>query len=101
MKLKAVESHQSSYPDPIHFGVGEAVIIGRTDEEFPGWNRCRTADGNEVWAPMEFLNMTGDRTAIATAGDILEGLNELKGWIWRRDRDGAEGWVPAKTLKPV
>ena len=35
------------------------------------------------------------------AGDILDGLKTLNSWIWRRDQEGTEGWVPGKILKPV
>ena len=112
MKLAVVSPYVSNYPNPIRFGAGESVITGRTDDEFPGWIWCKTADANEGWAPEVLLRKTTERTAVTTAdytahelntkaGDALEGLKTLNGWIWCRDQSGCEGWVPEKSVKPV
>lgn len=88
------------------------MATGRTDDEFPGWIWCKTAGGNEGWAPEVFLKKTAERTAVTAADytaqelttktdDALEGLKTLNGWIWCRDQSGKEGWVPEKTVKLV
>lgn len=43
-------AHHTCYPNPIVFRAGERVRIGHEDDEFPGWVRTFTADGNEGWA---------------------------------------------------
>ena len=45
-------AHHTCYPNPIAFRAGERVRIGHEDDEFPGWVRTFTADGNEGWAPL-------------------------------------------------
>ncbi len=40
-------AHHTSYPNPIGFSAGERVRIGHEDDEFPGWVRTFTTDGNE------------------------------------------------------
>ena len=48
-------AHHTCYPNPIAFRAGERVRIGYEDDEFPGWVRTFTADGNEGWAPLSLL----------------------------------------------
>lgn len=44
-------AHHTCYPNPITFRAGEWVRIGHEDDEFPGWVRTFTADGNEGGRP--------------------------------------------------
>ena len=108
--LEVIEAHVSNYANPIVFSVGDAVTIGRRDDEYPGWIRVQTADGNEGWAPESYINVTGAESAIVvsdycarevdtTQGESLEALQELNGWIWCRRQQDDEGWVSAKTVR--
>ena len=108
--LEVIEAHVSDYSNPIVFSAGDAVTIGRRDDEFPGWIRVQTADRNEGWAPESYLTFTGGRSATAdcdycareldtSLGEALEMLLELNGWIWCRRLQGEEGWVPAKSVR--
>jgi SH3-like domain-containing protein len=110
MNLTVHTAHISNYPNPISFKRGDNLTTGRRDEEFHGWIRCRTADGNEGWAPEDFFSASDHNQAVAlmdyTAtelntreGESLEAVRELKAWIWCRNCDGQEGWVPKQTLK--
>ena len=110
MKRLVLTAHRSNYPDPIAFGCGEIVSLGRTDDEFPGWIRTRLQNGKEGWAPQDILEPRADGTAIANSsydareldtapGDILEVVRELQGWFWARNAEGREGWVPLKTTE--
>lgn len=112
MKRRVLIAHRSSYPNPISFNERQRVETGVTDDEFPGWIRVRLADGNEGWAPQEFLLPQGDGSALTIEdydareldtefGEELELRRELNGWFWARNRSGAEGWVPMKTTEPI
>ncbi|HBX36373.1 MAG TPA: hypothetical protein DEG76_03335 [Pseudohongiella sp.] len=59
MKVKVIKSYESAYPNPISFEVGEAVRLGEMDDEYPGWIRVTTADGNIGWAPLKYLVSSG------------------------------------------
>jgi hypothetical protein len=108
-KVEVIKPHRSKYPDPVEFRRGDRVATGRKDDEFPGWVWICTADGNEGWAPELYLEPADEDSAIGREdysakeldtelGDSLEILRELAGWVWCRNREGIEGWVPAKTL---
>lgn len=59
-------AHTSKYPNPIRFQAGVQVEIGIQDDEFPGWIRVTTRDGNQGWAPIQYLQIDFDgKTAIA------------------------------------
>lgn len=109
MNLTVQTAHTSNYPDPISFSPEDILITGRRDEEFPGWIWCQIANGNEGWAPLEFMRMTADNKAIAIQhysakelnthkSETLETIQKLKAWILCRNQDGDEGRVPGKTL---
>ncbi|MBT8487014.1 MAG: ligand-binding protein SH3 [Phycisphaerales bacterium] len=102
-------AHTSVYPAPISFASGASLTLGDTDEEYPGWIRTRTPDGNEGWAPASLIDVVGPGRGVARAaytareldtrvGDVLTVLRVLAGWAWVRDAGGKKGWVPMKTL---
>jgi hypothetical protein len=109
MKLIAVRTHRSAYPDPITFRRGETLSVGRRDEEFPGWIWVTLENGNQGWAPEQYLDLHGSGT-VATAtehycareldtivGEILTLHLELKQWLLVENSSGEIGWVPKAT----
>ncbi len=113
MKLIAIESYQSCYPDPVFFRSGDLVSIGRKDDEYPGWIWITTRDGLQGWAPEQYLSINV-LTKNATAkqdysareldthkGDILTLHYELNSWGWVENGGNSSGWVPLHTTKPV
>lgn len=106
-------AHTSNYPNPIHFQAGDRVELGIQDDEFPGWIWVMTHDGNQGWAPIQYLQM-GDAgtTGIAMHDYSAQELNtkigqelvlhyELKGWGWVENDHGECGWVPMQTIHLV
>ncbi|MEZ4652243.1 MAG: SH3 domain-containing protein [Candidatus Eisenbacteria bacterium] len=104
-----VVAHRSDYPDPIGFRTGETVSVGREDTEYPGWIRVCTADGNEGWAPREFLDRISEGRATArcdydareldtTEGESLVVHGETAGWFLAETADGRRGWVPQQSV---
>jgi hypothetical protein len=104
-------AYKSKYPNPIHFQVGDSVEIGIQDEEFPGWIWVITADGNQGWAPIQYLQIdTFGKNAIAfqeysakelntRTGELLVLFYEFNGWGWVENEHKETGWVPLSSIK--
>ena len=111
MKIIAIKRHKSKYFNPIIFGKGECLTTGKKDTEFEGWTWVTTKDGNQGWAPMQYLQLRKgsdravarqDYTAIelnTCVGDELTLHYELNDWGWVEKSDGSYGWVPMNTIK--
>jgi hypothetical protein len=113
MLCKVIKLHTSTYSNPIQFNSGDMVEIGIRDDEFPGWVWVTTSDGNQGWAPSEYLNIDADgqkaivnhsytaRELNTTKGEFLTLLFELAGWGWVINEHNESGWVPLNTIKRV
>lgn len=111
MKLIAIEEHKSNYPLSISFKKGECLVAGKKDTEYEDWIWVMTNDGNQGWAPMQYLQFEV-RTDKAVArqdysakeldtyvGDELTLHYELNDWGWVEKSDGSCGWIPMKSTK--
>ena len=110
MKLIVVEEHRSNYPNPISFKKGESLIIGKRDVEYENWIWVTNKEGNQGWAPTQYLKIEEGNKAKAkqeytareldtSLGDELFLHYELNEWGWVQKSDGSCGWVPMKTTK--
>lgn len=103
----------TNYPNPISFQVGERVMVGIQDDEFPGWIRVTTHDGNQGWAPIQYLQFDdAGKTATAMQDYSARELNtkigeqlvlhyELNGWGWVENEHKEVGWVPLTTIQTM
>ncbi len=96
------KGHVSNYPNPISFDEGESLLIGELDTEFPNWIRVQTIDGNEGWAPTQYIDLESS-TAIqdysayelnVNIGDCVNVLFELNEWSMIESTIGKQGWIP-------
>jgi flagellar basal body rod protein FlgF len=106
-------AHTSNYPNPISFTTGEQVEIGIQDDEFLGWIRVTTRDGNQGWAPIQYLQIDEvGKTAIAKQDYSARELNtrvgeqlilqfEVNGWGWVENVHQETGWVPLTTIRSM
>lgn len=113
MQWIAISAHKSNYPNPIHFQAGDLVEVGIKDDEFPGWIWVTTLDGNQGWAPIQYLqiDVSGKRAVaiqsysaqeLETSIDEVVKLHwELNGWGWVENEDDFFGWVPMKNIQPI
>ncbi len=113
MKLVAIEEHISKYPNPICFKTGEKLIAGKKDTEFEGWIWVTTVEGNQGWAPIQYIDLEkgSDKAAAKRdytakeldtyVGDELFLHHKLNDWGWVEKNDGSCGWVPMKTTEIV
>lgn len=108
MRVIAVTAHVSAYPNPIRFEAGDRLVLGERDEEYPGWIRVTTSDGNEGWAPEQSVDSLSRTEGLAienytarelntVAGETLVCRRELNGWLWVENTRGESGWVPKET----
>ena len=110
MNVVVIEEHVSTFPNPISFAQGEKVKLGRTDTEYAGWISVTTANGNEGWAPQQYIEATADASVGITKcsytafemntvmNEQLEVITELNEWYWVRNSNGQKGWVPIRTV---
>lgn len=109
MRVRVILEHISNYPNPVQFGRGDRLTLGRHDTEYEGWVWVTTLDGNEGWAPEEFLDVVSDNAAVANReycawelttklGQYLFILSEVNGWYWAETESGDKGWVPKSTV---
>lgn len=110
MKVVVKEAHKSNYPNPISFAKGEPLVLGSLDTKFIGWIRAITIDGNEGWAPTDYIAMNQSKTegvakcnynASELDTEINESLtviSELNEWVFAINAVGEKGWIPVKTI---
>ncbi|KAA3614253.1 MAG: ligand-binding protein SH3 [Planctomycetota bacterium] len=109
MEVTVTKPHRSHYPNPIELHPGEEVSVVTEDPSHPGWIRVRTSDGNEGWAPKDYLQESSNAKATALVKYTARELNtdegeklivhsELHGWIWVENQNGQCGWVPRETV---
>ena len=108
MGLVVVTPHTTAYPDPIRFEPGDPLVLGERDDEYRGWIRVRTADGNAGWAPEQLIEILSPTRGVAlasytareldtVAGEALICHGELNDWLWVENARGEAGWVPKGT----
>lgn len=109
MHVRVIAAHTTNYPNPIAFERGDHVALGRRDTQYDGWVRVRTSDGNEGWAPEQFLDPISALEAVAnctysarelntTLDQMLVVHSEVNGWYWVETEAGDLGWVPKETV---
>ena len=102
-------AHHTCYPNPIAFRAGERVRIGHEDDEFPGWVRTFTADGNEGGRPCPADPDRAEGGAGAPGpippGELDVAVGSGYGWIgsWQAgsgftNEAGGSGWIPASCI---
>ena len=102
--------HKSSYPDPIQFSPGGRLVLGKQDDEYPGWIWVTTPSGNQGWAPESIIRCESETGGVAleeytarelntVVGERLRCTRELAGWLWVENDKGRWGWIPGKTAR--
>jgi len=105
MEIVAIKPHTSNYPNPISFESGEKLELGARDTEYLGWIWVKTTNGNEGWAPEQFIAIRNSLKGVAcqsySASELdtvqnepLTFLKKLNGWLWVKNSSGQCGWVP-------
>jgi hypothetical protein len=111
-RVRAAAAHEVPDRRPLKIAVGEAVRLGDRDTTWPAFVFV-TTDHGEGWVPARHLEISSGGTIVAvaydttelatTAGEELEILerDDESGWLWCRNHDGVEGWIPIDTVEPA
>ena len=109
--VRATTAHAIPERASIRIAPGDEVTVRRRDTTWPAFVFVETDDG-EGWVPERFLATDAGRTTVLTSYDTTELATEVGerlavvatdhqgGWVWCRNADGAEGWVPMSTVEP-
>jgi hypothetical protein len=107
-KARVVGDHAPVHAQVLVARAGERLQMGRTDDEWPGWVWCVSAEGAGSWVPETYLAVEGqeawllvdyDATELTVgAGEQLALHYEVNGWWWATDERGNEGWVPDRKV---
>jgi hypothetical protein len=108
MKALVAKDH---IPDPtgsIITSSGDVLAFERKPTLYPGWIWCTDSDGNQAWAPEEYVTLIGDtcrfvrgydsRELEIQQGTVVELLDQTSGWAWVRDSQNRLGWIPLDCL---
>ena len=110
-RCRVIVRHDPAAQTPIVVHRGDALVVGREDDEWPGWLWCTAADGVAGWVPVPYIENcnTGhvgacdhDSTALSLADrDQVTVDREINVHGWCSTDDGRHGWAPTRNLAPV
>lgn len=112
MKYIIRENHKNDNLSPIIVLKGSKVKLGEHSNDngpWPNWVYCYSLDGNgEGWTPIQIIHIEENSGTVledysayeleVNQNDIVEGYNELNGWIWCRNEHNIYGWLPIYKL---
>jgi hypothetical protein len=112
-RVKVIESHVTSDPNPIRFRAGDTLGVGHHDQVWQKYVWGTDQAGRSGWVPEEYLEIDADghqATAVCdydstelTVGrkEVLDVLGEVGGWYLCRTQSGMSGWVPGSSVEPL
>ena len=110
MKIQVSSPHELPERPSIQLQVGEPVMVGDRDTEWPEFVFVSSAAGSG-WVPARHLSASSGAAVVEVAYDTKElavvagqqvtvvARDDASGWWWCRDNTGAEGWVPVAVLR--
>lgn len=108
-QYRVVRDYAPQPGEPIRFERGEAIVVERRSEAYPGWWWCSDKRGRSGWVHERYFT-EDDYRYVATedydgselsarAGEVLTSLIEHDGRALCVNRDGEQGWVPLAHLE--
>ena len=108
MEYVIIAAHKSSFPDPVRSSPGDRLVLGKKDEEYPGWIWVTIPSGLQGWAPESLIRFETEKSGVAleeytareldtTEGEHVRCTRELAGWLWVENVAGQTGWIPKKS----
>jgi hypothetical protein len=93
----------------IRMRAGDSVAVGHRNQQHPAFVWCATEDGHHGWVPEDFLEMTGQRSALArrdydsthltvSEDEELDVLEQVGDYLLCRTATGVQGWVRASCV---
>ena len=111
-KVRVTESRPRDHVVTIHIGPGDIVGVGHRNQQFPEFLWCASENGRQGWVAEAFLEMSGEKEAVALReydaaqltvieGEVLEVLDRQGAFLLCRNAAGGQGWVPRRVLEDV
>jgi hypothetical protein len=93
----------------IRVRTGESLAVGHRNQQHAAFVWCATEDGHHGWVPEDYIEKTGERSAVAlrdydsthltvSAGEVLDVLAQIDDYLHCRSTTGVEGWVPTACV---
>ena len=108
MHARVARNYRTQYHDPVTIVVGETVLLGARDDEWPRFIWGTDPYGRSGWIPDDVLDRdSGEARCIrdysareldVDVDESLQLLAETGGWWWCENTRGQQGWVPATHL---
>jgi len=109
--IRVIRDWNQSYDPALKVARGDQVLaIKRDSGKWAGWVWCTDKSRLSGWLPEQVLDavLIGENTTATqdfdtieltvSIGEILFVSNSLNGWIWCRNSQDQEGWVPDNCL---
>lgn len=106
---KVTKAYTSAYPDPIKVKTGETLKVGDKKSDWPGWTWCTNQNGKSGWLPDSYIKKSGSNCTVlcdyeateltVETGETLIAEKEVNDWLWCRNKEGMEGWIPVDNIK--
>jgi hypothetical protein len=91
---------------------GDSLAVGHRNQQHPAFVWCATEAGHHGWVPEDYLEMTGQRSAVArrdydsthltvAADEELDVLEQVDDYLLCRSGAGVEGWVPTGCVRDL
>jgi hypothetical protein len=111
-KVRVTESRPRDHVVTIHVGPGDVIGVGHRNQQYPEFLWCATEDGHQGWVAEDYLELTGEKEAVAKReydaaqltvieGEELEVLDQQGAFVLCGNAAGARGWVPGRILADV
>ena len=109
MRARTTSAHELPQRNPIQLTIGEPVVVGERDTEWPAFVFVTNAKGSG-WVPARHLSADAGAAVVEEPYDTTElelaarqevtvlERDEDSGWWWCRADDGREGWVPIRAF---
>ena len=110
MRARTTSAHEIPARIPIQLGIGEPVVVGERDTEWPEFVFVTTGAGSG-WVPARHLSADSGAAVVEEPYDTTElevaageevtvvARDDDSGWWWCRADSGREGWVPTRAFK--
>jgi len=108
-RVRVTTSCVSEQVQEISVRAGDSVSVGHRNQQHPAFVWCATEDGHHGWVPEDYLEMTGERSAVARRAfdsthltvvedEELDVLERVDDYLLCRSAAGVDGWVPASCV---
>ncbi|MGP6239919.1 SH3 domain-containing protein [Cuniculiplasma sp. SKW4] len=111
-KYKVVREHIKSYDPAPSFLAGTHLKMEERNEIWNSWIWCHDNENRSAWIPEQLLSVVNNVDAILKddydsneltvhAGEVVEGHKIYDGWVWCKNTEKMEGWIPLDNLETV